>query len=364
MFAAIKKEFRPQNAFEQGVEQWATLKQTRDVGSYMNNVMKLYYTQPLGSAAEYGFAFRGLKNELKGVIKRVMANKGQEYYTLYELRDLAKSAEIEKGNHYVQAFNKRPYTQMGMRYKGWQRIDQRNPITIGSVGVANKLANSQPIERRCGICNQVGHWTRTCRYKKAIGCWKYGGPHLFPQCTAPFLTNKVKKGTENQSGSSEQQRQKFLSLVKNICYYTTEDTPYTSLTYQVYIKDTTIIELALIDTEAQCSAMRADVFRQSQPIPKYIEVAMNEKPDMRGVIGKPLRVLEKAILILHAGGITTRVEAWIVDGIHPQLILGLPWIANTKPRIEWEIGTLIFDNDSRWTLSQENGNNDKHTPRI
>ena len=84
--------------------------------------------------------------------------------------------------------------------------------------------------------------------------------------------------------------------------------PYASLTYKVRVKNTTMTVLAIVDTGAQCSAMRADVFQAIVPTPPVLEIKEESKPDMRGVSGEPLKVMGKCTLCIHAGGITTPLE--------------------------------------------------------
>ena len=187
----------------------------------------------------------------------------------------------------------------------------------------------------------ANHGTRECRYKKPTGCWRCGGPHLIPQCTAPYQGNR--RSQEGKKGGEEQDRQKYLSLVNHVERRRQTEAPYASLTYLVQIKNTPITVLATVDTGAQCSAIRADVYQALTPPPPLSEKTEEEKPDMRGVSGEPLNVLGKCNVCIHARGITMIEELWVVDGIHPQLILGLPWVIKEKPQVEWGTGTLVFE---------------------
>ena len=69
---------------------------------------------------------------------------------------------------------------------------------------------------------------------------------------------------------------------------------YASLTYRVRIKGTAAIVLATLDTGAQCSAVRADVYNQLCPQPPLEYVS--HPPQMRGVSGEELRVVGKITL--------------------------------------------------------------------
>ena len=48
------------------------------------------------------------------------------------------------------------------------------------------------------------------------------------------------------------------------------------------------------------------------------------------------------------------VNVYIVEGIRPQLILGLPWIKQEQPQVEWgDAATLVFPDGSKWTSEEE-----------
>ena len=96
LFAALQLQFQPHDAFEQSMTKWSTLKQTRDVTTYMDEVDRLHFTQSIGPIAEFGHAFKGLRPELRGVVRRALADRQVQWLTLTELRSLARSAEIEK----------------------------------------------------------------------------------------------------------------------------------------------------------------------------------------------------------------------------------------------------------------------------
>ena len=96
LFVALRKQFRPDDASEQAIAHWSNLRQTRDVTSYMDEVDKLHLSHPLCEVAEFGLARAGLRREIRGIIRRALADQDREWLTLKELRDLARSAEIEK----------------------------------------------------------------------------------------------------------------------------------------------------------------------------------------------------------------------------------------------------------------------------
>ena len=150
------------------------------------------------------------------------------------------------------------------------------------------------------------------------------------------------KGGKVSSEGAEEERSKFLSLVELLHRGIAT---YVSLTYQVRITGTPMTVLATIDTGAQCSALRADVYEQLPLQIKIDPLSTRNTPRMRGVSGEELRVRGKLALRIQKGGISTVAEVWVVEGIQPQLILGLPWIMHAKPQIEWSTGALIFPNN-------------------
>ena len=47
-------------------------------------------------------------------------------------------------------------------------------------------------------------------------------------------------------------------------------------------------------------------------------------------------------------GLTSVVDVYVVEGICPQLILGLPWIKQEQPQVEWgDATTLVFPDGSK-----------------
>ena len=93
---AVEEEFQPSDTPEQCMEKWCTLKHIHSVAMYMNEVDALHNTWRLCEKAEFGLALRGMKKELKGVIRRSMKERKVKWVSLKELRKLAVSAEVEK----------------------------------------------------------------------------------------------------------------------------------------------------------------------------------------------------------------------------------------------------------------------------
>ena len=189
LFAALRKQFRPDDASEQAIAHWSNLRQTKDVTSYMDEVDKLHLSHPLCEVAEFGLARAGLRREIRGIIRRALADQDREWLTLKELRDLARSAEIEKCDpiftrgerkttHHVHAIQEKE--EGGNTKPKWVK-------PINNTHTSN--------DKRCGVCDLAGHWTRTCRQKKDKGCWRCGGNHRIAECTAPFAKTGWKNTT-------------------------------------------------------------------------------------------------------------------------------------------------------------------------
>ena len=80
---------------------------------------------------------------------------------------------------------------------------------------------------------------------------------------------------------------------------------------------------------------------------------MTNTGSIRGVSGEPLQVHRRTRLCLYAGGLTTSTDAYVIEGIRPQVILGLPWIQQKQPQVEWnDAGTLLFPNGGRWRAGE------------
>ena len=59
----------------------------------MDEVDKLHLSHPLCEVAEFGLARAGLRREIRGIIRRALADQDREWLTLKELRDLARSRQ-------------------------------------------------------------------------------------------------------------------------------------------------------------------------------------------------------------------------------------------------------------------------------
>ena len=141
-FQAVEDEFQPSDAPEQCMEKWCTLKHTHSVAMYMNEVDALHNTWRLCDKAEFGLALRGMKKELKGVIRRSLKDRKVKWVSLKELRELAVSAEVEKfdppANRTAMFANYTKYAQRPV-----SKTHQTN-LTVGAVELRNPKRNDIP----------------------------------------------------------------------------------------------------------------------------------------------------------------------------------------------------------------------------
>ena len=348
LFTALKEQFQPSDAKEQMMAKWITLKQTHSVTAYMNEVDSLHNTWRLGEKAEFGLALHGMKKELKGVIRRSLQERKLDFVSLKELRTLAINAEIEKFDPPAARSSMfAPYTKSIARQPA-RFSSQMSPLTVGAVELRDPKKNTASITSStasnksytCGICNMHNHITPMCRYRKKEGCWRCGGKHHLRDCRALFAKSSLTSTTDQE---------KARSAVLAIISKTPEEDEVFELVYPVRVNSSQVIAVANIDTGAQCSALRHDVAQAAG-----IEWnKIRNKGCLRSVSGEPLVVYGKARIRIQAGGLTSMVDVYIVDGIRPQLILGLPWIKQEQPQVEWgDSATLVFPDESKWTCDE------------
>ena len=91
------------------------------------------------------------------------------------------------------------------------------------------------------------------------------------------------------------------------------------LVYPVRVNGSHVIAVANIDTGAQCSAIRSDVAKAAG----VDWCRIKNKGCLRSVSGEPLTVHGKTKICIQAGRLTSVVDVYVVEGIRPQLILGL-----------------------------------------
>ena len=349
-FDALQMQFQPLDAAEQCIEKWCGLRQTKDLTTYMDEVDRLHHTWGLCEKAEFGLALRGLKRELKGVVRRAMAEQQRQWLSLRDLRTLARSAELEKLDHVrierTRGYPIYPQTKAAVVPK------QQQPVYVGAVEVRDrgKVTHDREGVYRCGVCNLRGHRTQMCRLKKASGCWRCGGTHFISRCTAPYVVS-VSSGTspvprtkgEDSKALTEQHhsREQYLGMMLG----STVSTKPVTLTYPINVGPKLRKVIATLDTGAQCSAIREDV--ASEVGLQWTKTEPHR--EVKGVSGDLLQVEGSAWLRIQGAGITTRTEVWVIKGILPQLILGLPWIMKEKVQVDWgDAGTLIFPNGEKW----------------
>ena len=141
---------------------------------------------------------------------------------------------------------------------------------------------------------------------------------------------------KTSSDDTELARQNLLSVVGMPQSIMGSAAKYLSLTYKVRIKGKGASVLAIVDTGAQCSALRADVFEQLRDKAnlRLRNVIRAIKADVRGVGGEPLKVIGTTVVPIYSQGIHSSVQVWVVEGMCPQLILGIPWIRKERPQVD------------------------------
>ena len=349
-FQALEEQFQPSDAIEQVMVKWVTLKQTNTVTIYMNEVDALHNTWALGEQAEFHLAFLGMKKELKGVIRRALKEKKQKWTTLQELRTWAMAAEVEKFDPPATKISMLA-THIKSPTKPTTKYTSQQPaLTVGAVelwdpkkdGMTSTTASTSNSSYRCGICNMRNHITSVCRFKKKEGCWRCGGKHLLRDCRAPF----ARASTTTTQEEREKARSAMLAIISKI----PEEDEVFELVYPVRVNGSHVIAVANIDTGAQCSAIRSDVAKAAG----VDWCRIKNKGCLRSVSGEPLTVHGKTKICIQAGGLTSIVDVYVVEGIRPQLILGLLWIKQEQPQVEWgDAATLVFPDGSKWTSEDE-----------
>ena len=354
---AVRAQFQPQDAAEQCIDKWCSLKQTQTVTIYMNEVDALHNTWRLCEKAEFGLAMRGLKKELKGVIRRAMNDQKVRWISLKDLRALAISAEIEKFDpspHRPSMFN----TPSRMYMKPYTRITPQPKypaLTMGALELKHPRHNetspnnthNRPITTvyRCGICGMKNHLTTLCIHRKKEGCWRCGGKHMLKDCRAPFARNANPVPPKMHNNKDDDARNAVLGAVMQTPQYNNT----IDLAYPVRVNASPTIAIATLDTGAQCSVIRKDVAQAAGvDWTPYEDAGL-----LRGVSGEPLNVFGKSRLCIQAGGLTFALDAWVVDGVRPQIILGLPWIQQVQPQVDWnDSAALVFPNGGRWKTGE------------
>ena len=184
------------------------------------------------------------------------------------------------------------------------------------------------------------HITPMCKYKKKEGCWRCGGKHHLRDCRAPYA---------RPSSTTIVDQEKARSAVLAIISKTPEEDEVFELVYPVCVNSSQVTAVANIDTGAQCSVLRHDVAQAAGVEWNKIR----NKGCLHSVSGEPLVIYGKARICIQAGGLTSMVDVYIVAGISPQLILGLPSIKHEQPQVEWgDTAMLVFPDGSKWICDE------------
>ena len=67
--AALERRFIPRSIYAKAMDEWSTLKQTGTAKEYMRRVDELAVLMPLGEAAEFAHALRGMRSEIRAEIQ-------------------------------------------------------------------------------------------------------------------------------------------------------------------------------------------------------------------------------------------------------------------------------------------------------
>ena len=187
-----------------------------------------------------------------------------------------------------------------------------------------------------------------CGQRKKEGCWRCGGKHLLRDCRVRVTRQPADAAKVMPSRQDETARAAVLAMITNS---DDEKQEVINLTYPVRVGMANTMALATLDTGAQCSVIRSDVAVAAG-------IAWTEEKgtvDLRGVSGEPVRARGIAKVRLQGNGVTTTLDAWIVDGVRPQIVLGMPWIVQERPQVDWsDCGSLVFPSGRRWKISDEN----------
>ena len=83
--AALEKRFIPRSIYTKAMNDWTTLRQTGTAEEYMRRVDELAVVMPLGDAAEYAHAIRGMRPEIRAEIEFRLQELDLPYCTKEEL---------------------------------------------------------------------------------------------------------------------------------------------------------------------------------------------------------------------------------------------------------------------------------------
>ena len=355
-FELLQLQFQPLDAAEQCIDKWCSVRQTHSITAYMDEVDRLHHTWGLCEKAEFGLAMRGLKPELKGVIRRSLAEQRRVSLTLRELRVLAKSAEIKRFE--PRAHRERMLIPPMPRKQSFRTTTLRErgkpallALTIGAVELRNKQRDERKEKKTggyaCGVCRQRNHLTAMCGQRKKEGCWRCGGKHLLWDCRVRIIRQPTDTLKAMPPRQDETARAAVLAMITNP---DDEKQEVINLTYPVRVGVSNIVALATLDIGAQCSVICSDVAIAAG----IIWTEEKGMADLRGVSGEPVCVRGSAKIRLQGNGITTTLNAWVVDGVRPQIVLGMPWIVQERPQVDWsDCGSLVFPSGRRWKISDE-----------
>ena len=152
--SALEKRFIPRGIYTKAMNDWASLRQTGTAEEYMRRVDELAVVMPLGDAAEYAHALRGMRAEIRAEIEFRMQELDLPYCSREELWRFMWLAETR----YPQR-QPRPFLP---------HFKSRFPAATKAAS-----ASSLPLIV-CWICDGEGHRASVCPRRHGSGCARCG----------------------------------------------------------------------------------------------------------------------------------------------------------------------------------------------
>ena len=187
--AALKKRFIPRSVYTKAIDDWSTLRQTGTAEEYMRRVDELSVLMPLGEAAEFAHALRGMRPEIKAEIQFRLEELGVASCGREELWRLMWLAETR------------------YPYRPPRPFFNRNKPKPTSAKASAAETTSFVV---CWICDTAGHRANTCSKRHSTGCARCGSKaHNLIGC--PQRPKAKKTGTEqgqSMSGGKTKKKEK------------------------------------------------------------------------------------------------------------------------------------------------------------
>ena len=150
---ALQRRFIPRSVYTKAMDDWSTLKQTGTAEEYMRRVDELAVLMPLGEAAEYAHAIRGMRSEIRAEIQFRMEERGLTSCSREELWRLMWLAETRYPYKPPKPFFARPRPRPP-------------PTKVSSADASSFII--------CWVCDSSGHRANTCSKRHSSGCARCG----------------------------------------------------------------------------------------------------------------------------------------------------------------------------------------------